>query len=151
VSFLCFSLGALTIVLGWLLMFYNGLILGAVAAQYVLDGVGTFFVAWVGPHGALEIPAIVFAGAAGLCAGHALLMPGEQGRAEALRQAFPQIFRIVLASALLLVLAGTIEGSFSQLSQKSVPYAMKIAVAGALFFAMLFWLFVSRGDRAGRR
>ena len=147
VSFLAFSLGALTIALGWLLMFYNGLLLGAVAAQYLLDGVGTFFAAWVGPHGALELPAIVFAGAAGLVAGSALLLPGEPGRAEALRRAFPSVWRMVLASALLLVLAGAIEGSFSQLSAKSVPYVMKIAVALVLFTGMLYWLFFSSGKK----
>jgi uncharacterized membrane protein SpoIIM required for sporulation len=147
VSFLGFSLGALTIVMGWVLMFYNGLLLGAIAAQYMLDGVGTFFVAWVGPHGALELPAFVFAGAAGLRAGAALLLPGELGRAEAVRQAFPSVWRMVLTSALLLVMAGAIEGSFSQLSSKSVPYPLKIAVAIALFSAMIFWLFV--GPRLG--
>ena len=142
VSFLGFSLAALTMVLGWLILFYNGLLLGAVAAQYLLEGVGTFFAAWVGPHGALELPAIVFACAAGLRLGSAVLLPGELGRAEAIRQAFPSAFRILITAALLLVLAGLIEGSFSQLSSRSVPYSIKIAVACALFLAMLGWLFL---------
>jgi uncharacterized membrane protein SpoIIM required for sporulation len=144
VSFLAFSLGALTLVFGWLLLFYNGLLLGAVAAQYLLDGVGTFFAAWVGPHGALEIPAIAFAGAAGLRAGAALLLPGEAGRRGALRAAFPAVFRMVLTAALLLVFAGAIEGSFSQLSAKSVPYVIKISAALVLFAAMVYWLFAGR-------
>ena len=66
VSFLAFTLGALTLVGGIAILFYNGVILGAVAGMYWLDGVQGFFFAWVGPHGALEIPAIVFGGAAGL-------------------------------------------------------------------------------------
>ena len=142
VSFLGFSLAALTLLMGWVILFYNGMLLGAVAAQYLLDGVGTFFIAWVGPHGALEIPAIVFATAAGLRAGAALLLPGEMGREAAVRQAFPSVWRMVLASALLLVMAGVIEGSFSQLSSRSVPYSIKIAVAVALFLGMLAWLFI---------
>ena len=76
VSFLAFALGALTIVGGLVILFYNGAILGAVAGMYWLDGVHGFFFAWVGPHGALEIPAIVFGAAAGLRLGHALWLPG---------------------------------------------------------------------------
>jgi len=58
VSFLTFALGALTFVGGIVMLFYNGVLLGAVGARYLLDGAGTFFVAWVGPHGALELPSI---------------------------------------------------------------------------------------------
>jgi uncharacterized membrane protein SpoIIM required for sporulation len=147
VSFLTFALGALTFAGGILLLFYNGVVLGAVAAQYLADGAGTFFVAWVGPHGALELPSIVFAGAAGLLAGNALLMPGEAGRPAALRDAFPSVFRMLAACAALLVCAGLIEGSFSQLSARSVPYPAKIGVALALFGAMCFWLFGRRDPR----
>jgi uncharacterized membrane protein SpoIIM required for sporulation len=150
VSFLGFSLAALTMVGAWLLLFYNGMLLGAIAAQYLLDDVGTFFVAWVGPHGALELPAIVFGCAAGLRLGSALLLPGEVGRAEALRRALPSVWRMMLTTALLLVLAGIIEGSFSQLSQNSVSYGVKIAVAFALFAAMVGWLFVFRRGEIGR-
>jgi uncharacterized membrane protein SpoIIM required for sporulation len=144
VSFLTFAAGALTFAGGLLLLFYNGVILGAVAAQYLAEGAGTFFVAWVGPHGALELPSIVFAGAAGLLAGNALLMPGDSGRSAALRDAFPAVFRMLSACAALLVCAGLIEGSFSQLSARSVPYAAKIAVALALFAATCAWLFGRR-------
>jgi uncharacterized membrane protein SpoIIM required for sporulation len=149
VSFLTFALGALTFVGGFAMLFYNGVLLGAVAARYLLDDAGTFFVAWVGPHGALELPSIVFAGAAGLLAGRALLLPGERGRPAALRESFPAVFRILATCAVLLVCAGLIEGSFSQMTAKSVPYAIKIGVAAALFFAMYGWLFLGRrGERS---
>jgi uncharacterized membrane protein SpoIIM required for sporulation len=144
VSFLTFALGALTFAGGFALLFYNGVLLGAVAARYLLDEAGSFFVAWVGPHGALEIPSIVFAGAAGLLAGRALLLPGERGRPAALRESLPAVFRILATCAVLLVCAGLIEGSFSQMSAKSVPYAIKIGVAAALFFSMYGWLFLVR-------
>ncbi len=144
VSFLTFALGALTFVGGMVMLFYNGALLGAVGARYLLDGAGTFFIAWVGPHGALELPSIVFAGAAGLLSGRALLAPGERGRPAALREVLPAAFRMLAASALLLVCAGLIEGSFSQLSARSVPYSIKIAVSASLFAAMYLWLFMER-------
>lgn len=146
VAFLAFSLGALTIAGGLLLLFYNGVILGAVAASYILDGVPLFFFAWVGPHGALELPSIVFAGAAGLVAGRALLMPGELSRATAMRRVLPSVWRIIIGTALTLVLAGLIEGSFSQFSSRTFPYEAKIAVAVLLFLALMTYLFLRRLD-----
>lgn len=144
VSFLAFSLGALTYVGALWLLFYNGVILGAIATMYVLDGVTTFFVAWVGPHGALELPSIIFGAAAGLLAGRALLMPGNLTRAASLRRALPSVWRIMIGTALTLVLAGLIEGGFSQFSAKTIPYPIKIAVAVLLFSALMTYLFVRR-------
>jgi uncharacterized membrane protein SpoIIM required for sporulation len=144
VSFLAFSLGALTILGGVWILFWNGVILGAVAASYYLDGVTVFFAAWVGPHGVLELPAIVFSGAAGLKAGRALLLPGNLSRAASVRSAFPAVWRMMLAAAMILVIAGMIEGSFSQFSVRTVPYGVKIAVAAALFLTLMAYLFLRR-------
>ena len=140
VAFLAFSLGALTILGGWWLLVTNGLILGAVAAQYIGAGETTFFTAWVGPHGAIELPAIIVAAAAGLRLGPALLLPGDMGRTRALRLAMPDACRLLGGSATMLVIAGVIEGSFSQLSSKSVPYGLKITVALLLLSAVLPYL-----------
>jgi uncharacterized membrane protein SpoIIM required for sporulation len=141
VSFLAFSLGAVTIVGGVWILFSNGVLLGAVAATYLLDGVHVFFLAWVGPHGALEIPAILFGGAAGLRLGHALLLPGPLSTGASVRRAFPSVWRMLLFTALVLVVAGLIEGSFSQFTGKTIPYALKIAAAAILFVSLFGYLF----------
>jgi uncharacterized membrane protein SpoIIM required for sporulation len=144
VAFLAFSLGALTIVMGLVILFYNGVILGAVATMYVLDDVSTFFFAWVGPHGALEIPAIVFGGAAGIVVGRALLMPGYLSRGASLRRVLPSVWRMMIGAALTLVLAGLIEGSFSQFTAKTIAYPIKISVAALLFVGLISYLFLRR-------
>ncbi|HYC58546.1 MAG TPA: stage II sporulation protein M [Thermoanaerobaculia bacterium] len=146
VSFLAFALGALTIVLGLAILFYNGIILGAIGTMYALDDVSVFFFAWVGPHGALELPAIIFGGAAGLLVGRALLMPGSLSRGASLRRVLPSVWRIVIGAALTLVCAGIIEGSFSQFSAKTIPYALKIGVAMLLFLGLTTYLFLRRTD-----
>ncbi|HET7437804.1 MAG TPA: stage II sporulation protein M [Thermoanaerobaculia bacterium] len=147
VVFLAFSLGALTLLGGILILFYNGVILGAIGALYILDGVPLFFFAWVGPHGALELPATVFGGAAGLIAGRALLMPGPLSRGASLRRVLPAVWRIITGTAIFLVFAGLIEGSFSQFSAKTVPYELKIGVAVLLFLGLMAYLFLRRvGD-----
>lgn len=145
VAFLGFAAGALTLVGGFMLLFYNGVILGAIAALYWLDGVQGFFFAWVGPHGALELPAIVFGSAAGLRLGRALWLPGDQSEAAALRTALPGVARMLAATMAVLVLAGLIEGSFSQFTGRTFPHALKTAVAGALFALLVAWLFLRRG------
>ena len=141
VTFLAFSLGALTIVGGLWMLFYNGVILGAVGTMYVLDGVTAFFFAWVGPHGALELPSIVFGGAAGVIAGRALLMPGNLSRRASLQRVLPSIWRIMAGTALALVFAGLIEGGFSQFSSRSFAYPLKISVAAILFAGLMLYLF----------
>lgn len=149
VSFLAFSLSALSLVAGVWILFFNGSLLGAVAATYMMDGVSVFFFAWVGPHGALELPSIVFAGAAGLVAGRALFFPHDLSRGASVRKAFPQVWRMMVGVMLFLVMAGLIEGSFSQFSAKTVPYTLKIAVAVVLHVALLAYLFVPRRRELG--
>lgn len=147
VSILAFALGAATLVGGLLVVFFNGVFLGAIAALYYLDGVHTFFLAWVGPHGALELPAIIFGAAAGVCMGRALWMPGTHSTAESVRRAFPFVWRMMITTTLMLIAAGLIEGSFSQFSAKTVPYSLKIAVAGILFASLCAWLFLPRSKK----
>ena len=141
VTFAAFSLGALTLIGGVYLLFYNGVILGAMACMYHADGVAPFFYAWVGPHGALELPAIIFGGAAGLRAGRALLFPGELTRQASVREAFAPVWRMLCAAAVMLVFAGMIEGSFSQFSARTVSYGVKIGVALCLFASLMAYLF----------
>jgi len=148
VACLTFGAAALTIAGGLWLLFYNGVILGAIATLYLLDGVSVFFFAWVGPHGALELPSIVFAGAAGLLTGRALLMPGNLTRGASVRRVMPDVTRMMTGAALTLILAGLIEGSFSQFSARTIPYPLKIAVAAVLFAGLVSYLFVRRARDA---
>jgi len=149
VALLAFSLGAMTIVGGYWLLFYNGVLLGAVATSYVLAGVSGFFFGWVGPHGALELPAIVFGAAAGLRLGEAFCMPGRVSRGTAVRAAFPSVWRMLIATGATLVFAGIVEGSFSQFSSKTFPIPLKISVAILLFVSLVGYLFVrgAEGER----
>ncbi|WP_054702619.1 stage II sporulation protein M, partial [Desulfosarcina cetonica] len=55
------------------LLFSNGVMLGAVAADYIRAGEGLFLSGWLLPHGVIEIPAIVIAGQAGLLLASALI------------------------------------------------------------------------------
>jgi hypothetical protein len=43
-----------------------------------------------------------------------------------------------------LVAAGLVEGSFSQMTARTIPYPAKIGVAALLFTGLLLWLFGPR-------
>lgn len=142
VALLTFVLGFSAGVLTLCLLFYNGAVVGALAAMYVKDGVGLFFVAWVGPHGILELPAFVLSGMAGLMLGRVVLRRDDGPVGDQLRRIGPDLARILVAVATLLVLAGFIEGGFSQVNGPSLPYWFKITVAAVLGAGLCGYLFV---------
>jgi uncharacterized membrane protein SpoIIM required for sporulation len=111
-----------------ILLFYNGVILGAVAADYIAGGQGAFLAGWLLPHGSIEIPAILLGGQAGLILAGALIGWGERiSRADRLRAVAPDLFTIIGGAAALLVWAGIIEAFIYQYHQPVIPYGLKIA------------------------
>lgn len=113
------------------LVFYNGVILGAVVADYVAAGQTTFLVGWLLPHGSVEIPAFLIAAQAGFVLGGALIGRGDRApMVERLRSAGPDIATLIGGVAVLLVWAGIIESFFSQYHEPVLPYAVKIGFGG---------------------
>lgn len=154
VTILAFALG-FTLGIGTVIvLFFNGAMLGSLAARYFQDGVGTFFVAWVGPHGAIELPCILIGGMAGLMLARAQLRRDEGTLAAQLRLLRGSLVDLLVGTASLLVVAGVIEGGFSQVNEPAMPYALKIAVAAMLFLGLIGYLFflpVRRTDGGNRR
>lgn len=124
--------------LGTLIMlFYNGVILGMVALDYVLAGESLFLTGWLLPHGAVEIPAILLAGQAGLILGSAMIGWGQSKTLrERLRIVGPDLVTLICGAALLLVWAGIIEAFLSQYHEPVLPYALKIGF-GVMELALL--------------
>ncbi|MGH8272494.1 MAG: stage II sporulation protein M, partial [Gammaproteobacteria bacterium] len=73
IALLTFAMGATWGVGSVVLLFYNGVTLGAVAADYVHAGFTQFLLGWLLPHGVIEIPAILIAGQAGFVLAAALI------------------------------------------------------------------------------
>jgi uncharacterized membrane protein SpoIIM required for sporulation len=129
-----------------ILLFYNGVILGAVAADYVGAGYGQFLAGWLLPHGAIEIPAILLGGQAGFILAGALIgWGGRTTRTERLRAVAHDLLAIALGAAAMLVWAGIVEAFVSQYHQPVLPYSLKIAF-GILEMAALS-IFLSRVGR----
>ncbi len=147
VTFLVFSLG-LTFGIGTAAtLLFNGIPLGALAMQYHQYGRDLFFWAWILPHGIPELTTIVIAGGAGLVLARGLLMPGRLRRLDALVMEARTAARMVVGGMPLLVLAGLIEGTISQMHQPLVPYALKLVFAGIVGSGVWAYLLLAgRGD-----
>lgn len=134
-----------------LLLFYNGVAIGSVATDYILDGQSRFLAGWLLPHGSVEIPAILIAGQAGLLLGATLLGRGSHlPLAARLRAVGPDLVTLILGVALMLVYAGIIESFLSQFHEPVVPYALKIAFGLAELAGLGAYLALA-GRRAGNR
>ena len=95
------AVGCLAMGITWgvgtlLMLFYNGVVLGAVIVDYVLAGQSAFLAGWLLPHGVIEIPAILIAGQGGFLLASAL-MGRESGYSlrERMRRAMPDIVTLI--------------------------------------------------------
>ena len=136
VCFTTFAAG-ITAGLGTLfLLFNNGLEIGTVLACCAQHGMAGSLLAFMVSHGALEIPSIMVAGAAGLRLGAGILFPGQLRRRDALARAGSEAVQLVSATIPLLIVAGTFEGF---LSPTHAPVAFKCAVGLVLFTGLCLW------------
>lgn len=134
-----------------LLLFYNGILLGAVVFDYLQAGEGRFLLGWLLPHGSVEIPAIMLAGQAGLVLGSAVIGWGRRVSLRTrLRRVAPDLVTLIGGIALLLIWAGLIEAFLSQKHEPAIPYDAKIAFGAAQLLALACYLgFSGRGARRG--
>ena len=137
-----FGLGALYI------LFFNGLMLGAVAVVCQHAGMALPLWSFVVPHGSLELPAIVIAGAAGLRLGYGMVFPGIYRWKDSVAKAGSDAAKLVSGVIPMLLIAGTLEGFFSP---SAATVGLKFAVGGTLFVLLLVWLFRPVGDVTGER
>jgi uncharacterized membrane protein SpoIIM required for sporulation len=111
-----------------LMLFYNGVILGAVAIDYIRAGQTKFLLGWLMPHGVIEIPAILIAGQAGLVLALALIGWGKRTPLRTrLREVSADVTTLIFGVGLMLVWAGFIEAFLSQYHEPVIPYDVKIA------------------------
>lgn len=149
VSILTLALGMTYGVGTIIVLFHNGVSLGAIVIDYLLAGQAPFLFGWLMPHGVIEIPAILIAGQAGFLLAGALIGRGQRlplgGR---LRNVAPDVMTLIFGVALMLIWAGLVEAFFSQHHQPVIPYSVKIAF-GTVQLALLI-LFLTRSGAAAK-
>ena len=151
VSILALALGVTWGIGTLILLFYNGVVLGAVIFDYVRAGQSVFLMGWLLPHGVIEIPAILIAGQAGLLLGQALIgWNSKENINQRLRSVTASLVTLISGAALLLIWAGIVEAFFSQYHEPILPYQFKIVFGLVELIALLMFL-VFAGSRAQRR
>ncbi len=113
VTIYTFAFGAIFGVGTLFFLAFNGANIASVVALTYKAGFGNDLVTFMVAHGVIELSCIFIAGGAGLLIGSAILMPGNLTRADALRTRGMEAVRLMMGVALLLVVAGTIEGFIS--------------------------------------
>lgn len=133
VSFMTFASGITAGVGTLYFIIFNGVLLGVVGAACWLNSMSLQLWSFVAPHGALELPSIFIAGAAGFRIAVGLLFPGNLPRKQSLIVAGAVAVRLVLGTIPLLIVAGILEGFFSP---TNAPVPLKFTVS-AIMFALL--------------
>jgi len=141
VALACLALGMTWGIGTIILVFYNGVMLGAVIADYVRAGQSVFLAGWLLPHGVIEIPAILIASQGGLLLGQALIGWGsDQTIAQRLRQISNPLVTLICGACLLLVWAGIVESFLSQYHAPVLPYFLKITFGVLELAGLIFYL-----------
>ncbi|MXY56421.1 MAG: stage II sporulation protein M [Gammaproteobacteria bacterium] len=115
IGMLCFALGAAFGVPVVLLLFYNGLAIGAICAVFDGKDLTVEFLAWLAIHGTTELTAIVLCGGAGLHLGGAMINPTRRTRLAALRAKGRTATILVVGAVVMLFVAALLEGLGRQL------------------------------------
>ena len=118
---------------------FNGANIASVLALTYRAGFGNDLVTFMVAHGVVELSCIFIAGGAGLLIGSAILMPGDLTRADAFKTRGMEAVRLMVGVALLLVVAGTIEGFISpQPFDPRIKYSIAAISGVALYSYLLF-------------
>jgi uncharacterized membrane protein SpoIIM required for sporulation len=142
VSFAAFAGGIAFGLITAMLLLANGISFGAVIGLYVSKGIGALLLAFVAPHGVLELSAICVAAGGGFLLAAALLLPGARSRRVALTENGRRAARLLAGSTLMLLAAGSLEGLVSPIEWW--PLEGKLAVSATTLVLLVVYLLEGR-------
>lgn len=114
-------------------MFYNGLLIGALAAVFWNAGMSYVFWAYILPHGIIELAAIFIAGGAGLHMGYRMINPGSYTWKYRFLRSVRESSLLLIGTIPLFVIAGIIEG---YVTPSSLPLGAKYGFAAITLLAL---------------
>jgi len=120
------------------LLYFNGIMIGALAKELEPYGRTGQFLIWISPHGVPELSGIIISGSAGFLIAWCMIHPGRKRRGQALRDAGKDIIVLLTTGTLMMFIAAPIEGFFS--FNPRIPDYAKLAVTAISLAAWLtFW------------
>ena len=148
VTIYTFAFGALFGVGTLFYLAYNGATIASVLALTYRAGFGNDLLTFMVGHGVIELSCIFIAGGAGLLIGSALVMPGDMSRADALKSRGKDAVRLMMGVAVLLVVAGIIEGF---ISPAPIPAKIKFGIGALTGLALYSYLLLAGRDGEGEK
>jgi uncharacterized membrane protein SpoIIM required for sporulation len=143
VTIYTFAFGAMFGVGTLFYLAYNGAVIASVLSLTYRAGFGNDLLTFMAGHGVIELSCIFMAGGAGLLIGSALVLPGDLSRADALKSRGKDAVRLMMGVAVLLVIAGIIEGF---ISPAPIPANIKYGVAAVTGLALYSYLLLAGRD-----
>ena len=144
VAFRCFATGILFGTGSIFFLVYNGLMIGTVTGTVAQAGFSANILTFMCGHAPFELTAIIIAGAAGIQMGYAVVETRGRTRIGSLRHQAPDIARLIVGAAVMLVIAALVEGFWSP---SSAAPTVKWVVA-ALFTTLVIAFLAFAGRRS---
>lgn len=140
VSFLAFAFGIMSSVMTGYILFQNGIMVGAFQYFFIQKGLGWISFSTIFLHGALELSAIVIAGAAGMIIGNSWMFPGTYSRGTSLMMGAKRALKVIIGLVPVFIVAAIIESFITRLYQ-DMPSILRSAII-LLSFAWILYYFV---------
>ena len=121
------------------LLITNGFVLGATAGLAVEASNTRLLIAAIAGHGTLELSCIVIGGASGLALGRSIINPGLLTRRASLATEGVKAAQIFIGTALVLVVAGFLEGYLSRTGITWIPVLIVGMVLLVGFWGLVVW------------
>lgn len=143
VSFLTMAFGIFFGVGTAYFILYNGIMIGAFQYFFIERGlfVDSFLTIWV--HGALEVCAIIIAGAAGMTLGRGLLFPGTLTRLQSFRVNGLHAIQIYLGITPIILLAAINEGFLTRYTE-TPDFVRLILILVEFMFMYVYFVHIPR-------
>ena len=138
VSFFAFAAGVLLSVGTGILLFRNGIMVGAFFGFLLKQNVFAQSIAVVMLHGTIELSSIVIAGGAGFVMGNSILFPGTFSRLESFKVGAKKGVKIIVGLIPLFVIAGFIESFITRYAFMPIFIKLTIIVLSAVLMLYYF-------------
>ncbi|MEM1093432.1 MAG: stage II sporulation protein M [Bacteroidota bacterium] len=148
VSFLAFAAGLFFAVGSGYVLFTNGVMVGAFLTMFWQNALLGPALKVIYIHGALELSAIVIAGAAGMRMGLGFIFPGTYPRLVAFRNAAKDGLKTIIGLVPVFITAGFLEGFVTRYTEMPLWLSLAIIIGS---FAFIGWYVAWLPHRVHRR
>ncbi|EMR02500.1 stage II sporulation protein M [Cesiribacter andamanensis] len=147
VSFTIFAAGLVFAVGAGLILFYNGVMVGAFQYFFLKQGLfwTSFLTIWV--HGTLEMASFIIAGAAGLVVGNSFMYPGTYPRRTSFARGVRTAVKMLVGVLPIIVAAAVLESYVTRYTEWHWAAKGAIILTSALFMLYYFVIYPLKVER----